>query len=472
MQYFPMFMNLRNQPCLVIGGGEIARRKIHLLQQAGARITLVSPELISELAEQVRVGTLGHIAAEFNAAHLTDYRLVIAATDQRLVNEAVAAAANARHIPVNVVDQPDLCSFIMPAIVDRSPIIIAISSGGGVPVLARLLRAKLETLIPSTYGDLAALATRFRERVKTKFNHVTTRRIFWEEVLQGEVAEKAFAGKLEAAEAALERALEAADGSNPAQGAVYLVGSGPGNPDLLTFRALRLMQQADVVLYDNLVAPAIVDLCRRDAERIYVGKQKDKHTLPQQEINQQLVSLAKQGLRVLRLKGGDPFIFGRGGEEIETLAENGIPFEIVPGITSASGASTYAGIPLTHRDHAQSVTFVTGHRREGADSLAGLDWLALSRPQQTVVIYMGIGECREICAELIQHGRAPHTPAAVIERATTAQQRTFVSTLENLADTIVQHQVRSPALLIIGEVVQLHEKLNWRQENKHAEDAS
>ncbi|MBB5018731.1 uroporphyrin-III C-methyltransferase/precorrin-2 dehydrogenase/sirohydrochlorin ferrochelatase [Chitinivorax tropicus] len=460
MDHFPIFMNLKGRPCVVVGGGDVAARKAGLLAKAGANLTLVSPTLTAGLAEEAQAGRLAHIAEPFHPSHLDEAILAIAATDDMQVNKAVADAAQSRRIPVNVVDQPALCSFIMPAIIDRSPVVIAVSTGGGVPVLARLLRAKLETMIPATYGDLARLATEFRERVKKRFTSVSARRIFWEDVLQGHVAEKVFAGNLDAGRHLLEQALTNMDQPEQPTGTVYLIGGGPGNPDLLTFRALRLMQQADVVLHDALVAPEIVDLCRRDAERIYVGKQSSNHALPQHEINQLLVHLAQQGKRVARLKGGDPFIFGRGGEEIETLVEHNIPFEVVPGITSAQGASSYAGIPLTHRDHAQSCTFVTGHRRDGTGAV-DLDWPSLTRPEQTVVVYMGVGQLPDICQQMITHGRAADTPAAIIERATTDKQRVIIGTLANLPDHAVQQRVKAPALIVIGGVVTLHDKLKW-----------
>ncbi|WP_018152278.1 siroheme synthase CysG [Leeia oryzae] len=458
MDYFPIFLNLKQQHCLVVGGGEVALRKASLLAQAQAIVTLVSPELHPDLQAQVDAGAMHYIAGEFAPEHLTGKRVVIAATDDKAVNRQVYELAEQLGIPVNVVDQPDLCRFIMPAIVDRSPLVIAISTSGGVPVLARQLRTKLESLIPHGYGVLAKLASEFRHKAKQKLPDVGTRRLFWEEALQGTVAEKVFAGKVEEARQDLDHQLETADIARLQQGAVYLVGGGPGNPDLLTFRALRLMQLADVVLYDNLIAPAILDLVRRDAERIYVGKKTNNHALPQDDINQLLVKLAKEGKKVLRLKGGDPFIFGRGGEEIETLAEEGIPFEVVPGITSASGASCFAGIPLTHRDYAQACTFVTGHRRAGETEL---DWPRLVQANETVVVYMGVGQAKEICQQLIQHGRAAETPVAIVEQATTAQQRVVVGTLSTLPDKIIEAGVKSPALIIIGEVVKLHAKLAW-----------
>jgi uroporphyrin-III C-methyltransferase/precorrin-2 dehydrogenase/sirohydrochlorin ferrochelatase len=382
--------------------------------------------------------------------------LTIAATDDEPLNASVSQHANALGMPVNVVDSPELCSVIFPAIVDRSPLVIAVSSGGDAPVLARLIRARIETWIPAAYGQLAGLAKQFRAQVKAKFADVQQRRVFWEETFQGPIAEQALAGRSAEAERLLAEKLAGA--APRALGEVYLVGAGPGDPDLLTFRALRLMQQADVVLYDRLVAPAIIDLCRRDADRIYVGKQRSEHAVPQEQINQKLVTLAKEGKRVLRLKGGDPFIFGRGGEEIEELAAHGVPFQVVPGITAASGCAAYAGIPLTHRDHAQSVRFVTGHLKDGS---CDLPWAELAAPAQTLVFYMGLVGLPVICQQLIAHGRAASTPAALVQQGTTSNQRVFTGTLDTLAELIAQEQVQAPTLLIVGEVVQLRENLAW-----------
>jgi uroporphyrin-III C-methyltransferase/precorrin-2 dehydrogenase/sirohydrochlorin ferrochelatase len=456
VEYFPIFMRLQGEPCLLVGGGEVGLRKARLLLSAGARLTVVSPELAPELAQMAARGEVVHIAANFEPAHIDRYKLVVAATDVRAVNRVVSDTAQALGIPVNVVDDPELSSYITPAIVDRSPLVIAVSTGGGVPVLARLVRARLESMIPAGFGRLARFATGFREQVKARFSNVEERRAFWEAVLEGPLAEQVMNGDETAAREDMQRRLAAAD-SAPA-GAVYLVGAGPGNPDLLTFRALRLMQQADVVLYDNLVAPELLELVRRDAERVFVGKQRANHTLPQEDINALLVRLAQEGKRVLRLKGGDPFTFGRGGEEIALLAAHHIPFEVVPGITSASGAAAYAGIPLTHRDHAQSVTFVTGHKKDGSITL---DWPALTRSGQTVVVYMGLAMAEELCQAFISHGKAASTPAAVVEQATTPRQRTVLGTLETLPALIRANSISSPALIIVGEVVSLAPQLGW-----------
>ena len=454
MQFLPLFHKLQDRPVLVVGGGEVALRKARLLAEVGACLRVVAPDVRREL--QAMAGEQGVFRRGYQSDDLQGVALVIAATDDEPLNARISAEAQALGIPVNVVDAPALCSVIFPAIVDRSPLIVAVSSGGDAPVLARLIRAKIETWIPATYGQLANLGKRFRERVKQLFPDVQQRRVFWEDVFQGQIAESVFAGKLEEGERLLEARLAGA--APRALGEVYLVGAGPGDPDLLTFRALRLMQQADVVLYDRLVAPAIIDLCRRDAERIYVGKRRADHAVPQEQINQLLIDLAKQGKRVLRLKGGDPFIFGRGGEEIEQLAANGVPFQVVPGITAASGCAAYAGIPLTHRDHAQSVRFVTGHLKDGSSNLP---WQDLVSPGQTLVFYMGLVGLPGICAQLIAHGRSGATPAALVQQGTTQNQRVFTGTLATLPELVAAHEVHAPTLVIVGEVVTLRDKLAW-----------
>ncbi|CAE6919120.1 siroheme synthase [Pseudomonas marincola] len=456
MEYLPLFHKLQGRTVLVVGGGEVALRKARLLADAGATLRVVTLTIRDDMRQMLE-SVHGELRLRgYQADDLEGVVLVIAATDDEPLNQQISEQAQARGVPVNVVDAPKLCSVIFPAIVDRSPLIVAVSSGGDAPVLARLMRAKIETWIPATYGHLAGLAKQFRAQVKSLFPNVQQRRVFWEDVFQGQVAESVFAGKLDEGKRLL---AEKIAGAAPRMlGEVYLVGAGPGDPDLLTFRALRLMQQADVVLYDRLVAPAIIELCRRDAERIYVGKQRADHAVPQDQINQRLVALAKEGKRVLRLKGGDPFIFGRGGEEIEELAAHGIPFQVVPGITAASGCAAYAGIPLTHRDYAQSVRFVTGHLKNGS---CDLPWRELSAPSQTLVFYMGLVGLPVICQELIAHGRAASTPAALIQQGTTQTQRVFTGTLADLPALVAEHEVHAPTLVIIGEVVQLREKLAW-----------
>ena len=458
MDYLPLFHNLNDQPCLVVGGGAVAARKVRLLEQAGAAVTVVAPVLCAALAEEAARGRIGHVQREFRPEDLDGPVLVVAATDREAVNRQVSEEARARRIPVNVVDSPALCTCIMPSILDRSPVMVAVSTGGKAPVLGRLLRARLETLIPSAYGRLASLAESYRAAVKRRLPDGEQRRRFWEDMLNGPLAEMVFAGRDGEARAQLDHALADHAGQGAPTGEVYLVGAGPGDPDLLTFRALRLMQQAEVVVHDRLVAPAIVDLARRDAERIYVGKERNNHVVPQGQINRLLVDLAKQGKRVLRLKGGDPFIFGRGGEEIEILAEEGIPFQLVPGVTAASGCASYAGIPLTHRDYAQSCVFATGHLKDGS---LDLNWTQLVQPRQTAVFYMGLTGIAVICRQLVAHGMSPGTPAALVERGTHREQRVLIGTLETLPKIVTESQVRAPTLTIVGDVVRLHDRLKW-----------
>ncbi|MDG1074482.1 MAG: siroheme synthase CysG [Methylophilaceae bacterium] len=457
MQALPIFMNIVNQHCVVIGGGEVATRKVMMLLKAHAAITLVSPEVCHELQAMIDAGEIQYLNATFEPTQIDKARLVIAATDDEAVNEAVSVAAQLANIPVNVVDSPALCTFTMGSIIDRSPIVIAVSSEGNAPVLARYIRAKIETLLPAAYGRIAGIAGEFRDQVKDKFATTQARRIFWEGVLQGPWVERVLSGQEHAARVLLKELIEQAD-SGVKHGEVYLVGGGPGDPDLLTFRALRLMQQCDVCVYDKLVSPEVMELVRRDAELIYVGKARDQHTMPQEEINALLARLALEGKRVLRLKGGDPFIFGRGGEEIETLMQHHVPFQVVPGITAASGVASYAGIPLTHRDYAQACLFITGHLKEG---VLDLDWEAMLRPKQTLVIYMGLIGLEGICQQLIQKGMLPTMPVAIVQQGTTQRQRVVVGTLLDIAEKVKLAQLKAPSLTIIGEVVQLRERLNW-----------
>lgn len=469
MESLPIFIKIKDARCLVIGGGEVALRKVTTLLKAEAKVEVTAPTLCNDLAQLLSDGKIAYQQSAFDIAQLKGAVLVFAATDDAQVNAEISHAAQVRNIPVNVVDAPALCTFTMPSIVDRSPVVIAVSSNGSAPVLARLIRAKIETMVPASYGRLALLAREFRDAVKNKFSTMQARRIFWERVFQGPIAELVFSGQETAAKKALAEAIVEDEG-HPIRGEVYLVGGGPGDPDLLTFRALRLMQQCDVCVYDKLVSKEVMELVRRDAELIYVGKARDRHTLPQEEINQLLVRLAKEGKRVLRLKGGDPFIFGRGGEEIETLMENGVPFQVVPGITAANGVSTYAGIPLTHRDYAQSCIFTTGHLKPQVgrdDATVELDWPALTRPNQTVVIYMGLVGLDQICAKLIAHGLPANTPAAVVQQGTTMRQRVVVGDLSDLATKVSAAELKPPCLIIVGEVVRLREKLAWFEAYQH-----
>jgi uroporphyrin-III C-methyltransferase/precorrin-2 dehydrogenase/sirohydrochlorin ferrochelatase len=458
MDFLPLFFKLNGKTCLVIGGGAVAVRKANLLRGAQGNVFVVAEKFSPAMKTFIQNEACGSRERAFEDSDLDNVQLVIAATNDSALNARVSKLAHERQLPVNVVDNPALCSFILPAIVDRSPLVVAVSSGGQSPVLARLLRARLETLIPSAYGRLGLLMGRYRDAVKNDIEAPNKRRGFWESVLQGPIAEMVFAGKEAQAETLLQQTLDDKKNNKSDRGEVYLVGAGPGEPDLLTFRALRLMQQADVVLYDRLVSPGILDLCRRDADMIHVGKARSHHSVPQEEINHMLVRLAKEGHRVCRLKGGDPFIFGRGGEEIELLAQENIPFQVVPGITAASGCAAYAGIPLTHRDYSQSVRFVTGHLK---DNTPDLEWSSLIQPRQTLVFYMGLVGLEHICKQLIKHGLSEQTPVALVQKGTTSQQRVLIGSLETMPAIIRNEHIQPPTIIIVGEVVRLHSKLAW-----------
>jgi len=461
MDYLPIFTKLENRPCLVVGGGEIALRKVHLLLKAGADVTVCAPQIHSRLLQKAENKQLKIIQQSFSAEQLKNKWLVIAATNQKAVNQQVADAANTLQLLVNVVDDPALSSFIMPSIVDRSPIIVAISSAGTAPVLARLIRERLEALLPMHLGRLARISGEFRQRVKEVIKNVSLRRRYWEKLFgNGQLGSLLEKGDTEKAVALMEKSLTA----DAACGDVALVGAGPGDPSLLTLKALQLMQQADVVLYDRLVSSEILDLVRRDADLISVGKHAGNHEVTQSRTNEMLVEYARQGKKVVRLKGGDSFIFGRGGEELEELVAAGVAFQVVPGITAASGCSAYAGIPLTHRDFSQSVTFVTGHRKEGGKEL---NWKALSISNQTLVVYMGLIQSEEIQTQLLHFGRSPDTPVALISKGTRTDQQVVIGRLSELVQ--LAGGIQGPTLIIIGEVVSLADKLAWFQpENSHA----
>ena len=456
MQYFPIFLDTTELNCLVVGAGEVAARKIELLLKTKAKISVVAPWACDTVLRLVEQGKIHFDNRAYETNDLNDKNLVFVATDDSALNAQIHAAAKSWNILVNVVDNIPLCQFITPSIVDRSPIVIAISSGGVAPVLLRYLRQKLESLIPQNISLLGQFSEKYRELVKQKLSSVTARRFFWEDVLDGDIAEDVLTGNHQQADRKLLAKLESDDAQH--KGEVYLVGAGPGDPDLLTFRALRLMQKADVVVYDRLVSPEILELVRRDAEKIYVGKAKSNHTVPQEDINELLANLALSGKRVVRLKGGDPFIFGRGGEEIETLVERGVSFQVVPGITAASGAASYAGIPLTHRDHAKSVVFATGHLR---DNTINLNWQGLAQPDQTIVFYMGLTGLAIICEKLVEHGLPLSTPVAMVQNATTQQQKVVTGTFADIQAKAEAAGIEPPALIIVGSVVSLQDKLNW-----------
>lgn len=455
MQYLPIFTKLDNKPVVIIGGGEVAVRKARALLKANARLTLVAPSFDKAVYALQESFDITLIQATFDASQLHGAMLVIAATDDETVNQQVFNAADEMNIFVNVVDDQPKCSFIFPSIIDRNPITIAISSAGTAPVLARRLREKLETLVPQHIGPLAELVGRFRNTVKSRFSQLSDRRQFWEKVFDSAVVSDIQSGNTTDAETRLKSMLEA---EPKPEGEVYIVGAGPGDAELLTLKALQLMQQADVVVYDYLVSDEIMELVRRDAELICVGKRMGNHSVVQEDTNKLLVDLARQGKKVCRIKGGDPFIYGRGGEEVQELAKHNVRYQIVPGITAAAGCSAYAGIPLTHRDHAQAIQFVTGHcKKDGND----LDWASLAKPNQTLAVYMGVVKSPDIQAKLIEHGRAETTPVAIVENGTRKNQRVFTTTLEKMASEIEAQQVQSPALLIIGEVAALHQELAW-----------
>ena len=470
MDYLPIFLDIRGKPVLVDGGGTAAARRVERALSAGAHVRLFDPEPGEEclmLEGDTRLALHRRLPkpADFLNCAIAYGASEDAARDARLVSLGRAAGAL-----VNVADVTDSCDFITPSVVDRSPVVVAISSAGAAPVIARIMRARIEAMLPHAYGRLAQFLGGFRERVMARIAEGRARRHFWERVIDGPVGDLFLAGKPEAAEQALDAALDDATRAQPeAGGEVYLVGAGPGDPDLLTFRALRLMQRADVVLYDRLVGEGVLSLLRRDAERIYVGKLPNQHTMAQEDITALMVRHARAGRRVLRLKGGDPFIFGRGGEEIETLAAEGIPFQVVPGITAAAGCGAYAGIPLTHRDHAQSCLFVTAHGRDG---VLDLDWEVLLRPAQTVAIYMGLSNLRTLSEQAIARGADPDTLAAVIENGTRESQKTVTGTLADLPDRAAKAGLVGPSIIILGSVVSLRGQLDWQGAGHSAGDSA
>ena len=462
MTFFPLFHNTSSLKALLIGGGIVAKRRAKSLIAAGVACDVIATAVSDDLTQIIKSSggsvTIGAYASDES---MLGYSLILALTNDRTTNQQVAIDAKAMGLLVNVADYPNEGNVIFGATIDRSPMTIAINNGGASPVLSSLLRQQLEQFVPQAYGHLASLVGGYRQQVKDALPNTADRSIFWHKVLQGPVAEAVFSGKQDEAEKLLKNHLKKVDKGLDklmSSGEVFLIGAGPGDPDLLTIRAFRLLQKADVVLYDALVSDGVMALVPESVERVYVGKRRANHSVPQTGINQLLVDYAKQGKRVARLKGGDPFIFGRGGEEIETLAEQHIPFQVVPGITAASGCSAYSGIPLTHRDYAQSVRFVTGQLRDGSVNLA---WSELVVEGQTLVFYMGLNGLRHICGQLIAHGMDKKMPVALIEKGTTQDQRVLVSDLLGLPDIIESEQVMSPSLFLVGRVVELHDKLVW-----------
>lgn len=458
MDQLPIFLQTKGKRVAVSGGGTIAARKAETALKAGAHVQVFAESLSDEFRLLSVQPDFEHITRQATAADIQGCALIFAANEDETADRTIAEMANAAGILVNVADSPDLSDFIMPSIVDRDPLVIAISTGGASPVFARMIRARLESTLPAAYGRMVAFVGKHRKRLGAFLKEGAARRRFWERILEGPVADRFIAGHDQEAEAELEKALNAASsgGEYRFSGEVYLIGTGPGDPDLLTFAAQRLMQRADVVLYDRLIPHGILNLVRRDAERIYVGKLAGDHILPQEEISALLVKLAKEGKRVLRLKGGDPFMFGRGGEEIEALASEGIPVTIVPGVTAANGCAAYAGIPLTHRDHAQGCLFVTGHAKSGG---VEMDWDALLRPNQTVAIFMGLSQLRQLMDEFVAHGAAPETLVAIIDNGTRPNQRVVTGTVATIAELVEAADLQGPAMIIIGSVVSLREKL-------------
>jgi len=453
VDHLPIFCQLRHRACLLVGGGDVAERKARLLLEAGAALTVNALAFAPQFKAWAKQGMLRLVQGEFNASLLDDCWLAIAATDDDAVNNQVSEAAEARRIFCNVVDAPKQASFIMPSIIDRSPLMVAISSGGTSPVLARLLREKLEALLPQHLGKVAGYAGQLRRRVKQTFTSMSERRRFWEKFFVNDRLAQSLANDDEQAVTRITETLL----SEPLddRGEVVLVGAGPGDPGLLTLKGLQQIQQADIVVYDRLVSDEIMNLVRRDADRVFVGKRAGYHCVPQEEINQILLREAQRGKRVVRLKGGDPFIFGRGGEELETLCDAGIPFSVVPGITAASGCSAYAGLPLTHRDYAQSVRLITGHLKNGGE----FDWHNLAAEKQTLVFYMGLNQAAAIQEKLIEHGMDPQMPVALVENGTSVKQRVVAGVLTELG--ALAQRVESPSLIIVGRVVALRDKLNW-----------
>ena len=460
MDHLPVFLNVNGKRTLVVGSGVVAARKADLLLRAGSDVTIVAPELGDEFSQLAENYDFNHKSGALQADDLEGCVVVFGCSPDDSVNQHLCELAATAGIMVNVADRAGNSDFMMPAVVDRTPLLIAISTGGSSPLLTRTLKARFETTIPAAYGRLAEFAGSYRDKIKSMVPNLTRRRRFWESMISGPVAEHLFSSQVEEADLLMESLLAdaAQKGDEPPSGEVYLVGTGPGDPDLLTFRALRLMQQADVVLYDRLIGDGMLNLVRRDAERIYVGKLPQDHSVPQEEIGNMLIRLASEGKRVLRLKGGDPFVFGRGGEEIEALSENGIAFQVIPGVTAAVGCASYSGIPLTHRDHAQSCVFVTGHEKNGN---LDLNWSSLIQPRQTVVVYMGLSSMGAITGGFMANGADPATPAAVIENGTRAGQRVITGTLESLKNKSDAAGIKSPALIIIGSVVTLRDKLSW-----------
>ncbi|MEO1241071.1 MAG: siroheme synthase CysG [Pseudomonadota bacterium] len=450
MKRFPAYINLQDRPVVIIGGGETGLRKARLALAAGAEVKVIWPEIAKGTREELQ-DAASFVSREPVEADLEDAALVFVALDDADTAERWAQIARKAGALINVVDQPALCDFTTPSIIDRGRLTVAISTDGAGPVFGRALRAKIEAMLPRRAGALLEFAQSYRDAVKGKVAG-DDRRTFWEAFFDGPIAAQVLAGDERGAHEAMLATLNSEAGAERS-GIVHIVGAGPGDPELLTLKAFRLIQSADVILYDRLVSEEILALARRDAERRYVGKAKAEHAMPQEDIEAHMIALARDGKIVVRLKGGDPFVFGRGGEELEAVRAAGIPVYVTPGITAATGCAASAGLALTHRDHAQAVTFVTGHAKGDADP--ALDWAALAALKNTLVVYMGVGKAAAIANNLISNGRAGATPVAVIENGTRENEIIVKGTLVELPMLIAAGGVKGPALLVIGEVAAL-----------------
>jgi uroporphyrin-III C-methyltransferase/precorrin-2 dehydrogenase/sirohydrochlorin ferrochelatase len=459
MRFFPVFLDLTRGRVALIGSGEPAMNKLRLLRAAQASVRWFP--LCADAAEEVLQAAAGPGRLEVSlddplAADFSDVVAVVSAAGT-LLDDRIAASARALRLPVNVVDRPELSTFIVPAIVDRGDVVAAIGTGGASPVLARRLRERIESILPARIGELATLMGRYRDRF-SRARNARSPRAFWQQVVDGPIGEAALNGRMIEAEEQLARVIDGGDGADNTTGTVFLVGAGPGDPDLLTLRALQVLQDADIVFHDELVTDGILNRARRDAARVFVGKRRGSPGIGQAEINRRMVEAAYAGKRVVRLKGGDPFMFGRGGEELEHLRNAGIPVVVVPGITAALGCAAEIGLPLTFRNEASRLTFITAHRAEDA---ATIDWSALADEDTTLVVYMGLSSAAAVRDGLMAAGRAAVTPSAVIARGTRDDSQTVVGRLDELP-TLAAAVGDGPALLVVGEVVR--RSTPWRAE--------
>jgi len=472
---FPVMLQLADQRCLVVGGGGVAFRKIQGLLAENARVTVVAPEVVTGVETLAAEGRIELTRRRYVPGEARDFVLVFAATDDRQVNRQVFQDASGAGVWVNVADDPELCTFHLPAVIRRGPLHVALGSGGAAPFAIRRLRRLLERWIGPEWGEWMESAARFRERVRALGVSGVCREALFDGFFSRSVDRQTLQARVPTAREEselLEETLvgdEACAAELPVRprsdgearpGLVSLVGAGPGNPGLLTLRGYRRLMAADAVVYDRLAAPALpCDLPQR-VELHCVGKTAGRHPIPQEEINAMLIRLSRQGKRVVRLKGGDPFVFGRGGEEAEALAAEGLPFEVVPGITSGIAGPAWAGIPVTHRGEAVRVTLLTAHECE--KDRAQVRWDLLARdPASTLVAYMGVRALESMVRQLLEGGMDPGTPAAAVERATTGAQRSVISTLSSLVETVRREGIRPPALIVVGSTVRHAERLDW-----------